>query len=136
MGDKINFYVHPEIIIDDRILLMTLLKTDKAYVATVYERDTKDGVGASFIKGVMGEVFAYVDEHPTMEDARPYWSIRYIVTPDYKQSVGKDMERILDVLLSEKMVEGPAWIHNSNEELFKEGDVTDIQRGKIFPDDE
>ncbi len=133
---KFNPYVHERIEVGDQILLTTLLQTNDAYVATVHERDQKTGIGIYSIKGVMGEIFAYLDSHPTMEDARPYWSIRYIVSHDYKQSEGETMEKILDALLSKKKIKEPAWIHSINEEPFVEGDVIRIQRGKIFPDDE
>lgn len=133
---KFNLYVHEHVEVDDNIILETQLKTDKVYIAIVYERDQKEGVGIYSIKDVMGKIFAYFDEHPSMEDARPYWPIEYIVSSDYKQSAGKVMEKIIDVLLSKKKIAEPACIHNINEAPFTEGDVTHIQRGKIFPDDE
>lgn len=130
--EKVNIYVHERIEVGNNIILETKLKTDKVYIAEVLKRDSKE----LNISREIGFLVAYLDEHPTMEDARPYWSIQYIVSSDYKQSAGEVMEMIIDVLLSKKKIEKPAWIHNINEAPFTEGDVTHIRRGRIFPDDE
>lgn len=129
---KFNLYVHERIEVGDNIILETKLQTDKVYIAEVLERDSKE----PNISKEIGFLVAYLDEHSTLEDARPYWSIRYIISHDYRQSAAKTMEKILEVLLLKKKIKEPAWIHNINEAPYIDWDSTHIQRGKIFPDDE
>lgn len=133
--EELKLYVHEMIEAGDNILLETKLETEKVYIATVYERDLKKGYGIWSLTKVMGDVVAYFDEHPTMEDARPYWTIRYIVSPDYKKEAGVVMEKILGTLLLKKKISEPVWMHNVNKEKVKDGDIIRIKRGKIFPDD-
>jgi hypothetical protein len=129
---KFSLYVHERIEVGDNIILETKLRTDKVYIAEVLMQDLKE----PNISREIGFLTAYFDEHPTMEDAKPYWLISYVVSSDYKQNVGENMGKIMDALFSKKKIGEPALIHNINEAPFIEGGVIHIQRGKIFPDDE
>lgn len=133
--DKFNFFIHEKIDVSDRIILTTIFKSDKVYIADVHEKDLKNGIGVYHLTKNLGELFAYFDEHPTMEDARPYWSISYVVY-EKDENTKKDMEKILDTLLDKKIINRPVWIRNVNREPYKESDFFHLRKGKVFPDDD
>lgn len=133
--NNIQIYQHERLEIGNNILLTIVSRSDKFLVANVHSQDPVNGVGFYKMKDILGTIFAYFDEHPTMEDAQPYWSVKYIVELQ-DRDIKNDMMEIIDALINKNIISEPAWILNWNLAPYNEEQSFDIQRGAIFPDDD
>jgi hypothetical protein len=117
-----------DIIVNEGFLLRTLVSESKCYIADVLEKLPS---GENHTKEI-GKLVAYYLDSPTIEDATPYWSIKYI---NYNDNIPVSkilLESILDSLIANNKVKQPIWIKELR--IQKAFDLVSIQRGKIFTD--